>query len=132
MANGPIAKMRQAQQNWRANAGSFSDRLEGLLSGASPIGNLGLGLLAASGPSAQPRSFGQVLAQGSQFASERQRAAMETQAMRDALAQQKRQQEAQAQLAGLLSGTSAVNVPSTQQITAMDGGLLASVPGRKE
>lgn len=111
--------------------GNFRQRLEGLLSGASPIGNLGLGLLAASGPSTTPRSFGQVLAQASQFASERQRAAMQNQAMRQALEDSQSRREAMQQLPGLLAQTTVAQAPSTQQITGIGGEAVGRIPGRQ-
>lgn len=88
---------------------AFRERLEGLLSGADPMGNLGLGLLAASGPSAMPQSLGQVLASGMQFASERQRAAMQNDALREQMAEQKRRADASQQLTGLLGGAEPVD-----------------------
>src|SRR3990167_8257167 len=42
--------------------------LQGLLAGENPFLNLGIGLLAAGGPSATPLSRGQRIAQGFQFA----------------------------------------------------------------
>lgn len=97
---------------------AFRERLEGLLSGADPIGNLGLGLLSASGPSFVPQSFGQVLASGVNFASQRQMEAVRNQALRDQLAEQKRRSEALQRLPGLLGGAEA---PSEQELIGLLG-----------
>lgn len=103
----PFARLAQAQQNWRAaNPGGFAERLGGLLAGGNPMFDIGVGLLAASGPSTTPVSTGQALAHAAQFASERQRASMTNQALREqliSLQQQRQQQSALADLIGSLS-----------------------------
>lgn len=87
--------------------GNKKNFIAGLL--GNPTFNLGLGLLAASGPRPGPRrSFGQVLAEGAQFANQQQRQFQELQANRQALQQNQRQQQAISQLGkiqqrGLLS-----------------------------
>ncbi|MEX2122379.1 MAG: hypothetical protein WD795_00670 [Woeseia sp.] len=76
---------------------TFMNRVEGLLSGENTLGNLGIGLLAASRPTTQPTSFGQVLGQGVQYASARQQQAGMNQFMREHMLQKKQQSEAQRQ-----------------------------------
>lgn len=104
-------------------ANGFVNRLQGLLSGQNTLGNLGLGLLAFSGPSAQPRSFGQVLAGGAQFASDRQRQAMENEAMRQELLASKRQQAALQGIPGLLSQQTHVPVSAPIGLMNVEGGM---------
>lgn len=87
----------------------FMNRLEGLLSGENTLGNLGIGLLAASGPSTQPVGLGQILGSAAQFASDRQQQAHANQIMRDQLSQRKKQQGAQEKLSGLLSSGETVD-----------------------
>lgn len=90
----------------------WNKQIEGLL--GSPQFNLGLGLLAASGPRRGPRmSFGQVLAEGAQFANQQQRQFQELQANRQALQQNQRQQQNLQKLQGLLSQPSAASIPAS-------------------
>jgi hypothetical protein len=79
--------------------------INGLLSEAlnSPLLNLGIGLLSASGPSTTPISLGQGLARGVQFASEAQRQALLNQVARAQLTDEARKRDATAKLRGILS-----------------------------
>lgn len=84
-------------------ANGLRERLGGLLGGQSTLGNLGIGLLAASGPRAQGTSnVGARIAEASQFASQRQQEAMRNDLIRQEMLKRKRQQEAQQQIQGLL------------------------------
>lgn len=81
----------------------------GLLSTGSPMLDIGLGLLAQSGPVAGPApSLGQAFAGASQFAQQREQGRLRTSAMREALNERTRRNEAMGQLQGLLSGTTKV------------------------
>lgn len=92
----------------------FLANLGGLLAGEnklSPLFNFGTGLLAASGPTAQPTSFGQRLASGMQFAGDAQSSAMRNQFIRERILagqaerqQQEQRQKALSELTGLLGG----------------------------
>jgi hypothetical protein len=94
---------------------------QGLLSEGfdNPLLALGAGLLAASGPSTTPVSFGQALASGLQAASQAQRQALLNQVARAQLTETARKQQAAEKLQGLLSG--GLDSTSTPQLL----GLLA-------
>lgn len=79
----------------------FGNHITGLLS--DPLFNLGTGLLASSGPSMQPVGFGQALASGMQFATQRQAEQMKLQQARDEMESTKRRNDAIAQFSGLLA-----------------------------
>lgn len=94
----------------------------GLLAQGNPMLDIGLGLLSASGPSLMSVSLGQAMAQGSQFASHRDRERVQNQFMRDKMEQQKlerearqRQSEARDELTGLLTGMPAMPMPGEGQ-----------------
>lgn len=129
----PFARMAQAQQDWRAaNPGGFAQRLGGLLAGGNPLFDVGVGLLAASAPRPGGVGFGEALANAMQFASQRQQQALQSQIQREALLQRQRQQQALAQLPGILTGMTTVeDAPTT--IAADDPmGITATIPGRRE
>lgn len=92
------------------NIKTLNQNLQGLL--GSPMFNMGVGLLAAGGRRPGPKiSFGQGLAEASQYASSRERQQMELEAKRQAVQQQQNQQKAMTQLQGLLSQPNAASVP---------------------
>jgi hypothetical protein len=72
-----------------------NSKLQGLLS--NPLFNLGTGLLAASGPSREPVGFGQALASGMQFATQRQAEQMKLQMAREEMEAARSQRELEAQ-----------------------------------
>ena len=78
----------------------------GLLADAfnSPMFNVGIGLLANSGPSTTPTSLGQGLARGLQFAQNAQQQNLRNQLVRSRLEDDARRRRASEQLGGLLSG----------------------------
>lgn len=84
--------------------GTTQSNREGLLAGAleSPLLNLGAGLLAASGPSTTPVSFGQALGSGVQFAQNAQQQNLRNQLVRSRLQDDSRRRSAVQQLGGLL------------------------------
>ncbi|HEX7129134.1 MAG TPA: hypothetical protein VF217_03580 [Rhodanobacteraceae bacterium] len=61
---------------------------------ANPMFNMGMGMMAASGPSPYPVSGGQALAQGMQYAQQAQERALQLKAMQQKMAQQQAQQKA--------------------------------------
>lgn len=79
----------------------FGNHITGLL--ADPLFNLGTGLLASSGPSMQPVGFGQALAGGMQFATQRQAEQMKLQQARDEMEDAKRRRDAISEFSGLLA-----------------------------
>lgn len=84
--------------------------VNGLL--GNPAFNLGVGLMANSGPHFGPkRSFGQVLAGATEYANSAQNQFQNLQFQRNALQQQQNQQKAIKQFQGLLGQPAAVNVP---------------------
>jgi len=99
------------------------NNIGGLLAHGNPMMDIGMGLLSASGPSAQPVSFGQAIGQAGQFASQRDQARMQNEFMRDRLRQQQEQQRAQTKLQGLLTSPE-LETPQGQQEML---GLLAQV-----
>lgn len=117
----------------------MNEKLAGLL--GNPMLNIGTGLLAASGPSMQPKGFGQVLGEGMQFASQRQAQQMQLQAMREEMQAKRERQEAMQQLQGLIApneqGVMPMQTPEGQQQMlgllgqvapeAMAQGLMAQV-----
>lgn len=104
-----------------ANGQTQQGGIGGLLSGGleSPLFNLGVGLLAASGPSTTPVSMGQALAQGAQFAQTGQQQALKNQAFRAQLGEQARQRQNAQQFRGLLADS---DLPDNQKQAL---GLLA-------
>jgi len=99
------------------------NNMGGLLAHGNPIMDIGMGLLSASGPSAQPVSFGQAIGQAGQFASQRDQARMQNEFMRDRLRQQQAQQQATTKLQSLLTSPE-LQTPQGQQEML---GLLAQV-----
>lgn len=97
----------------------------------TPDGQLGIGLLAAAGPSMSPMGFGQRLAQGLQYAKEQQRAANEAAWLK---LQQDRQRQAwsrEDQIAQLAPqffrpGKAAVPAISGGSVTGQNDGILPS------
>lgn len=87
-------------------ANGAQDFVGGLL--GNPLLNLGVGLLAASGPSRTPVSIGQALAQGMQLAQGAQGAQLKNQFIRDRLSQRAQRREALGQLQEGLLGTGEV------------------------
>ena len=75
----------------------FADGLIG-----NPLFNLGVGLLAAGGPSETPLGVGQGLSQGLQLARQGQQAALRNQLVRTRLEEEARKRAAGARLSGLL------------------------------
>lgn len=108
--------------------------LQGLL-GNPMVQDIGTGLLAQSGWSAMPTSFGQAAGGAMQYANQRQGQRLELDAMRAALAQQKQKQDAMAQIQGLLKppqGPVPGTIPGVPMIQQPQGqsrmmGLLAQV-----
>lgn len=84
-----------------ADQRNFGTHLQGLLS--NPVFNLGTGLLAASGPSTTPVGFGQALAGGMQFATQRQAEQVKLEQERAQMADDKRRRDAIAEFSGLLA-----------------------------
>lgn len=105
----------------------MANGIRGLL--GDPRFNLGLGLLAAGGPSREPTSLGQNMAQATQFAAERDRQAMENRAVRQELQARQRRQEAQQELRGLLGSQEMIRGPG-QEVTGIGGENIGSIPGR--
>lgn len=100
--------------------GRFQQGLQGLLSGSNPLSNLGIGLLAASGPRPQgTANFGSRLGEAAQFAQQRQQMAMQNEMMRQAMLQRQRQQQAQQQIQGILSAPE--RVPQGQPLPPGQG-----------
>lgn len=89
---------------------NISSKIQGLL--GNPAFNMGIGLLAAGGNRRGPKvSFGQGLAEASQYANQQQAQFQQLQAQRQALQQNQRQQQAVKQLTGLLGQPNAASVP---------------------
>lgn len=108
----------------------------GLLSSLdSPLMNIGTGLLASSGWSNTPVSFGQALGQGLQYASARDMQQMQLQAARNQVEEQQKKVEAMSQIQGLLAPgmtPGPVSVPTAPAIQTPEGqarlmGLLGQV-----
>ena len=78
---------------------------QGLLGNAleSPLFNLGIGLLSASGPATTPVSLGQALDQGVQFASQQRQLAARNRLMRSQLEDTSRRRAASQQLANVIN-----------------------------
>jgi hypothetical protein len=93
MSTPPIVAPQQSRM------AGFGNQVQGLLS--NPLFNIGTGLLAASGPSSQPVGFGQALASGMQFATQRQAEQMKLEQAREEMeaAREQREQAAQRQQA---------------------------------
>lgn len=112
------------------------DRVSGLLSGGSrlsPLFNLGVGLLGASGPSRIPKSTGQRIASALSFAGDRENSLLRNQISRERLSaslrqerrtqeQEQRKREAIGQLQQRLQGGG--GIPQNELL-----GLLAGIPG---
>lgn len=79
----------------------LNTQLQGLLS--NPVFNIGTGLLAASGPSATPVGFGQALASGIQYGTQRQAEQMKLQMARDEMDAAQKRKAAIAEFSGLLA-----------------------------
>lgn len=99
------------------------DGIGGLLVEGNPMFDIGLGLLAASGPSAQPPSLGQAFAHAAQFASGRGAERLKLESERSRL-------RAQGQLGRLLTDTTTLQGPS-RDVQGMGGESIGSVPGAK-
>jgi len=84
-----------------ADQRNFGNHLQGLLS--NPMFNIGTGLLAASGPSATPVGFGQALASGIQYGTQRQAEQMKLQMARDEMDAAQKRKAAIAEFSGLLT-----------------------------
>lgn len=98
------------------------NRIQGLLSGGNPLFDLGIGLLSASGPRPQgTANFGSRIGEAAQFASARQQAAQANEFLRQQMLARQRQQQAQQQLAGLLSAPE--RTPEGQPLPAGQGVL---------
>lgn len=69
----------------------------------NPLTNLGIGLLSASGPSLEPRSFATSLGKGLQFAQDAKSRQLKNQIIRDRLTGEKRKRAASERLKGLLA-----------------------------
>lgn len=107
-------------------ANGFGQRIAGLL--GNPTFNLGVGLLAAGGPSAAPHSFGQDLAGAVQFASERQRQQMENQVARERLLALQRQRQAGSAVQELLTSLGVPgDAPSPGQISPLHQRILQTM-----
>lgn len=98
----------------------FSQQMTGLLN--SPLLNLGVGLLAAGGPSAQPVGFGQGLQQALGFAQERQQGLLRNELLRQGLRDRQAQQQARTQLTQAAGGLLGATDPQQRQAL----GLLAA------
>ena len=93
--------------NFINKAGSNMGQLQG-----NPMFNMGVGLLAAGGNRQGPKvSFGQGLAEAQQYANGQQNQFQQLQSQRQALQQQKAQQNAIKGIQGLLSAPPLANVP---------------------
>lgn len=95
----------------------------GLLSSGNPMLDIGLGLLAQSGPvvGAPAPSLGQAFGNASQFASQREQGRLQTQAYRDKLQQDKDRREAMSQLQGLLGSTTEFLTPANNNMLSPTG-----------
>lgn len=99
----------------------------GLLSTGSPMLDIGLGLLAQSGPTYGPApSLGQAFAGASQFAQQREQGRLRTSAMREQLNQATRRNQAMQELQGLLGATTEVKTPATNNMLSPTGGSVGS------
>ena len=120
----------------------------GLLAAINGFGNklnsgeldLAMGLLSAAGPSVQPRGFGQVLAEATQFASDRDRARARNEFVRMQMESAKRKQKAMQKLPQVMGaptaessgfGTGSCSAPfmtAPQQQNKMMGLLAEAAP----
>jgi len=73
--------------------------------------DLAMGLLSAAGPSVQPRGFGQVLAEATQFASDRDRARARNEFVRMHMESAKRKQKAMQKLPQVMSSPTVEGTP---------------------
>jgi hypothetical protein len=89
--------------DWRFIGGILmATDMMGLLSQGNPLMDMGFGLLSQSGYSTTPVSMGQALGNAGQYMSQRDRARLENQAIRDQMKQQQQRQQAMSQIQGLL------------------------------
>lgn len=101
--------------------------ISGLLGDAlsNPLFNLGIGLLAAGGPSTTPVSLGQALGQGAQFANRAQQQALQNQLIRSRLEEDARKRGALERLRGAFAGNETLGLLAEVAPDAVAKGLLA-------
>lgn len=109
----------------------MANGIGGLLSEGNPLLDIGLGLLAQSGPVRGPApSFGQTLGRAGQFAFARNRERLRNDLIRSRLAEDQRRREAVGQLQGLLGQETTIQGPGTA-VTGLEGEEIGTIPGRQ-